>query len=288
MKNAKRMAGAALAILISMVLAVPAQASWQRKWTIGYEKNTNGPEKEVQGTNGWYFMYSEDVNTEGKFDASKAKECIWTDTGSCRLWYDYKEMWMPEPYAAQGYDCLASSCWWRMDGNGIMDPNVKVGAVSSVIAWEAPEDGTYSIRSDYSAGSMLFDWTGKDYDEGDGLTLMLCTDTETVDYAFCGVMPDTGRKVVERMPSGSLKGEVELRKGEKIYIVADPGENGGSDIATVKMEINQEEGKSIRTFWKIVLGTGIAVCFLLIVLAVFLILRSRRAESDLDEADDDE
>ncbi len=286
MKNAKRMAGAALAILISMVLAVPAQASWQRKWTIGYEKNTNGPEKEVQGTNGWYFMFSEDVNTEGKFDASKVKECIWTDTGSCRLWYDYKEMWMPEPYAAQGYDCLASSCWWRMDGNGIMDPNVKVGAVSSVIAWEAPEDGTYSICSDYSAGSMLFDWTGKDYDEGDGLTLMLCTDTETVDYAFCGVMPDTGRKVVDHMPSGSLKGEVELRKGEKIYIVADPGENGGSDIAAVKMEINQEEGKSIRTFWKIVLGTGIAVCFLLIVLAVFLILRSRRAESDLDEDDE--
>ena len=289
MKNTKRrMAGAALAILISMILAVPVQASWQRKWTIGYEKNTNGPEKEIQGTNGWYFMYSEDVNTGGNFEASKAKECIWTDTGSCRMWYDYNEMWMPEPYAVQDYDCLASSCWWRMDGNGIMDPNVKEGAVSSVIAWEAPEDGTYSIHSDYSAGSMPFDWTGKDYDEGDGLTLMLCTDTDTVDHAFCGVMPDTGKKVVDHMPSGSLKGEVELRKGDKIYIVADPGENGGSDIATVKMEITQEEGKSIRTFWKIVLGAGIAVCFLIIVLTVFLFLKSRRTESDLDEDDDDE
>lgn len=286
MTNIKRMAGSVLVILMSVVSVIPVQASWQRKWTIGYEKNTNGPEKRVQGTNGWYFMYSEDVNTGGSFDVSKAKECIWTDMGSCRMWYDYKEMWMPEPYAAEGYDCLDSSCWWRMDGNGIMDPNVRDGAVSSVIAWEAPEDGTYSIISDYTAGSMPFDWTGKDYDEGDGLTLLLCTDTATVDKKFCGVMPETGKKVIDNMPSGSLKGEVELKKGEKIYIVADPGANGGSDIATVKMKITQEKGENVRTFWKIVLGTGIVVCLLLIMLIVFLILRNSRAIIDSEEDDE--
>lgn len=283
MINIKRAAGLALAILISVMSVIPVQASWERKWTIGYEENTNGPEKKVQGTNGWYFMYNEDVNTGGSFDASKAKECIWTDTGSCRLWYDYEEMWMPELYAAEGYDCLASSCWWRMDGNGIMDPNVREGAVSSVIAWEAPEDGTYSVVSDYTAGSMPFDWTGQDYDEGDGLTLLLCTDTDIIDMEFCGVMPEPERKVIDNMPAGSLKGEVELGKGDRIYIVADPGENGGSDIATVKMEIIQEEGKSIQTFWKIVLGAGIAVCILLIVLLVFLILRGLKARDDLEE-----
>lgn len=283
MTNIKRVAGLALVILTGVVSIIPVQASWQRKWTIGYEKNTNGPEKKIQGTNGWYFMYSEAVNTEGKFDAANAKECIWTDKGSCRMWYDYKEMWMPAPYAEEGYDCLASDCWWRMDGNGIMDPNVKEGAVSSVIAWEAPEDGTYSVNSEYAAGSMPFDWTGRDYDDGDGLTLYLCTDTDTVDKAFCGVKPDTGKKVVDNMPSGSLKGEVELKKGEKIYIVADPGENGGSDIATVKMEINQEEGESIRTFWQIIMGAGIAASVLLIGLIIFLALRGRKARIESEE-----
>lgn len=288
MTNVKRAAGLALVILVSFMSVIPVQASLQRKWTIGYEKNTNGPEKKVQGTNGWYFMYSEGVNTGGSFDASKAKECIWTDMGSCRMWYDYKEMWMPEPYAAKDYDCLRSGCWWRMDGNGIMDPNVREGAVSSVIAWEAPEDGTYTISSNYTAGSMPFDWTGKDYDEGDGLTLMLCTATATVDQAFCGVMPRSEKKVIDNMPEGSLKGEVQLRKGEKIYIVADPGVNGGSDIAAVQMEIIQEEGDSIQFFWKIVLGSGIAVCILLIVLIVFLILRGRKTRIELEEDDEAE
>lgn len=285
MANVRRAAGLTLVILISIMSVIPVQASWQRKWTIGYEKNTNGPEKKVQGTNGWYFMYSEDVNTGENFDTSKAEECIWTDTGSCRMWYDYDEMWMPKPYAAEDYDCLRSGCWWRMDGNGIMDPNVKEGAVSSVIAWEAPEDGIYSIGSDYTAGSMPFDWTGRDYDEGDGLTLLLCTDMEVIDKVFCGVMPKSERKVIDNMPTGSLGGEVKLRKGEKIYMVADPGVSGGSDIAAVKMEIMQEEGESIRTFWKIVMGVGIAVSVLLAALIVFLVLRGRRTRITLEEYD---
>ncbi len=290
----KQAAGLGLAILIGITSVMPAQASWQRKWTIGYEENTNGPEKKVQGTNGWYFMYSEDINTGGQLDPSRVKECVWTDAGSCRMWYDYDEMWMPEPYAAKGYDCLAAGCWWRMDANGIMDPNVKEGAVSSVIAWEAPEDGTYSVNADYTAGSMSFDWTGKDYDEGDGLTICLCTETETVDKAFCGVMPKMKRKVVENMPEGNLKGEIRLKKGEKIYIMADPGVSGGSDIATVRMEITQEEGASIQMFWRMAMIAGITLFVLVIVLTAVLLVRGKiytgyeeNEEDEIDEIDEE-
>ena len=283
MTNIKRTAGLALIILLSVSLVMPVEAFGHRKWTIGYDENKNGPKKKEQGANGWYFMYTEEVNTGGKLDTSKVKECVWTDTGSCWMWYDYDAMWVPEVYAAEGFDCLASSCWWRMDGNGIMDPNVTEGAVSGVIAWEAPEYGTYSINVDYTAGSMPFNLYGKDFEDGDGLTLSLCTEEKTVDQAYCGKGPKTGRKVIEDMPSGSLKGEVTLRKGDRIYISADPGEGGGSDIATVKAEIIQEEGESVESFFLTMLAAGIVVVIFCLVLTVVIILKQRKADEELLE-----
>ena len=68
MVNVKRTAKAALLIVIMAVSVMPVQAFGHNKWTIGYEKNTNGPEKKVQGTNGWHFMYSQEVNTDGQLD----------------------------------------------------------------------------------------------------------------------------------------------------------------------------------------------------------------------------
>lgn len=288
MMNVKRAVGSALIFLISISAVMPVQAFGQKKWTIGYEENTNGPEKKVQGTNGWYFMYSEEVNANGEFDTSTVKECVWADQGSCWMWYDYDAMWVPDIYAADGYDCLASNCWWRMDGNGIMDPNVTEGAVRSVIAWEAPEDGTYSVNIDYTAGSMPFNLYGKEYDEGDGLTLCLSSDADTVEKVFCGVAPDSGRKVIENIPTGSLSNTFTLRKGEKIYISADPGVNGGSDIASVKAEIIQEEGESVRSFLMTILAASIAVIVILLILSVVLILRRKNTEWEYEEEEGEE
>ena len=185
-------------------------------------------------------------------------------------------------------DCLESNCWWRMDGNGIMDPNVTEGAVSSVIAWEAPEYGTYSINVEYTAGSMPFNLYGKEYEDGDGLTLSLCTDEKTLDKVFCGVGPDTGRKVIENMPEGSFKEEVTLREGDRIYISADPGANGGSDIATVKAEIIQEDGENVQSFFLTMLAGGIAVIAFSLALVVIIIFKQRNADLDYAEEDEEE
>ena len=288
MKTIKRAAGLALIVLISAASVMPVQAFGQRTWMIGYDENKNGPGKKEQGDNGWYFMYTEEVNTDGTLDTSKVKECVWADTGSCWMWYDYDAMWVPEAYAAEGYDCLASNCWWRMDGNGIMDPNVTEGAVSSVIAWEAPEYGTYSINVEYTAGSMPFNLYGKEYEDGDGLTLSLCTDEKTLDKVFCGVGPDTGRKVIENMPEGSFKEEVTLREGDRIYISADPGANGGSDIATVKAEIIQEDGENVQSFFLTMLAGGIAVIAFSLALVVIIIFKQSNADLDYAEEDEEE
>lgn len=292
MVNVKRAAGFALALIVftASMAVMPAQAFGHKKWTIGYDKNTNGPEKKVQGTNGWYFMYSDETGTNGQLDTSRVKECVWTDSGSCWMWYDYDEMWMPDVYAADGYDCLASKCWWRMDENGIMDPNVEEGALCSVIAWEAPENGTYSINLNYTAGSIPYSWDGEDYNDGDGVTLSICTDAGLLEKVFCGAVPKSEPKVIKNMPSGNMNEKATLKKGEKIYISADPGENGGADIASVQVEITQEEGESIRSYLMTILLGGIVVIAVSIVVIVVGIFRQEKSnwEYEEDEEEDEE
>ncbi|MCI8710034.1 MAG: hypothetical protein HFG99_04135 [Dorea sp.] len=273
----KKAASLILIVLICMMAVMPVQAFGNKKWTIGYEKNTNGPEKKAQGTNGWYFMYSTETDTDGKLNVSEVKECVWSDRGSCWMWYDYDEMWVPDIFAAEGYDCLNTKCWWRMDGNGIMDPNVTEGTVRSIIAWEAPEDGTYSVELAYTAGSLPFDWYGKDYAAGDGVTLSLCTDKGMLDSVFCGKAPraSSKKKKAADIPEGSLGRTVTLKEGERLYVSADPGADGGSDVADIQMKIVQEKGESIRSFMLTLMMVCIAAIIVLVTLGAILIIRSR-------------
>lgn len=284
MINRKKTVGSALIILILAMAVMPAQAFGPGKWTIGYEKNTNGPKKGVQGTNGWYFMYSTETATDGQLDASKVKECVWADKGSCWMWYDYDKMWMPDIYATDRYDCLNQNGWWRMDENGIMDPNVMDGSIRSVIAWEAPEDGTYNVNLDYTAGTLPFNWYGEAYSEGDGLTLSLSTDMGTVDKAFCGVAKkSTDPKKAADIPEGNINREITLKKGERLYVSADPGQNGGSDVADIQMEIVQDKGESVRSFMMTILTASIAAVVIIAAGIVIIILKGRREDRDSEE-----
>lgn len=286
MKNIKRAAGLVLLILICASSVMPAQAFGYRKWMIGYDKNTNGPEDGSQGTNGWYFMYSDETGTDGQFDASKARECVWADKGSCWMWYDYDNMWMPDIYATDSYDCFNQNGWWRMDGNGIMDPNVMDGSIRSIIAWEAPEDGNYNIDLNYTAGSLPFNWYGEEYAEGDGLTLSISTDMGMLDKAYCGIAEKlTGQKKAADIPTGNMNREVTLKKGERIYVSADPGQNGGSDVAEIQMKIVQNKGESVRSFMMTVMMFCIAAIVIILIIIAVIIFKGRRESMALDEED---
>lgn len=224
-------------LALTICFGTSALAEDAKEWTIGYEENKNGPEEEKQGTNGWYFLYSSEMNTDGALDASKLKECIWSNSGSCWMYYGYTGLWMPEKYTKKGYDCGEQKNWWRMDGNGIMDPSAGNDSFRSVIAWEAPKDGKYSVEMEYTAGSDSYEWEGKTYynEDADGLTLSLNTEKEVLEKAFC-------EAVTEKKPelgTGKLSSEVELKKGEKLYVSADPGKNGSGDSVQIKMSIKQ-------------------------------------------------
>lgn len=231
-----------MVLVLTMSLGMSALAGEEKEWTIGYEENKNGPEEEKQGTNGWYFLYSKEMNTDGVLDTSKLKECIWANSGSCWMYYGYSGLWMPEKYTKKGYDCGEEKNWWRMDGNGIMDPSAGDDSVRSVIAWEAPEDGTYQIEMEYTAGSDSYEWEGETYynEDADGLTLSLNTEKDVLQKAFC-------EAVTEKKPelgTGKFSSEAELKKGERLYVSADPGKNGSGDSVQIKMTIKQEDSSA--------------------------------------------
>ena len=90
------------------------------------------------------------------------------------------------------------------------------------------------------------------------------------------------------MPAGSMSGKVTLRKGERVYVSADPGENGGADIATVKIEIIQEEGESVRSFLMTILLGGIIVIAVILVVTVIAVVRRIKSDWELEENEEDE
>ncbi len=235
--NAGMLKTGCLMLAFILCFSISAFSAENKEWTIGREENQNGPSDNEQGTNGWYFLYSEEMDTDGVLDTSKLKECLWSDWGSCWLYYGYEAMWMPEQYASKDYDFNKKGNWWRMDSNGIMDPNAGDDSVRSVIAWEAPESGTYSIELDYTAGTGSYEWEGKTYyaEDGDGLTLSINTEKEILEKVYCEAVS----KEKPDLPSGTLLAEAELKKGERLYISADPGGNGSCDAASIKMNITQ-------------------------------------------------
>ena len=221
----------------TMLFPISVNAAEIKEWTIGYEENKKGPVDEKQGENGWYFLYGEEINTEGKLDSEKLKECVWSDSGSCWMYYGVEAMWMPEKYAAEDYDCDENKNWWRMDSNGIM--NTGCDDYRMAIAWEAPQSGTYSVNVEYTAGTDSYEWEGITYyqEEGDGLTLSINSEKEILDKEFC-------KAVTEKEPDlseGRLSAQIELEKGERIYLSSDPGENADGDSVRLKAKILQLE-----------------------------------------------
>lgn len=231
---------------LTMCFASSTQAADAKEWTIGYKENTNGPKEEKQGTNGWYFQYGNETNTDGKLDVSKLKECKWGTDGSCWFYYGYSGMWMPDAYLKKGYDCNKQGNWWRNDGNGKLDPNAGKEAVRGVISWKAPESGTYKVNMDYTAGSNSYEWEGKTYysKDRDGVYLSLNTKKDILDKVHC----ESVTKKSPKLTKGNMKTEVELKKGESIYASVDPGKNGSNDEAKIKMKIQQTKVTKEKSF----------------------------------------
>lgn len=209
-------------------------------WTMGSETNTNGPIAGKQGGNGWYFLYSEQIGAGGSLNTNKLKPAKWENKGSLHFVYASPEdrMWVPGPYAKDGYSPEANNNWWMMDGNGRLDTNVEKGAVSGAYAWAAPADGVYNVDVDYTAGSKAFEWEGVFFSTGDGVTLSLNTKKTMLEKIEA---PAVSTESPEKLSTGQMNKDVELKEGELIYVAVDPNKAGDYDTADFKIKITKKE-----------------------------------------------
>ena len=88
-------------------------------------------------------------------------------------------------------------------------------------------------------------------------------------------MLSSKKKKAADIPEGSLGRTVTLKEGERLYVSADPGADGGSDVADIQMKIVQEKGESIRSFMLTLMMVCIAAIIVLVTLGAILIIRSR-------------
>lgn len=85
------------ATILTMATALPVSAATlpsanyssadQNQWTMGFKKNTNPMTRGVQGSNGWYCLYTTQTNREGSFNVDNMKLTKWATTMS--LWKFY-------------------------------------------------------------------------------------------------------------------------------------------------------------------------------------------------------
>lgn len=276
MKISKLRTVATLLLCMALIISQAAvsfavdedSADAKQCWTLGLSKNVNGPEDGVQGTNGWYFMYTDqiDLGAGNVFDASKIKECTWATKGSMKLKSEggeYDAMWVPENYLADGLTGEAlyqpngdnpdgTFNNWVMTSDGTLNTDVETTAVTGIYAWEAPEAGDYSYELAYNAGGNHCDLWGsryyyyKDYYIQDGtpskrtpkqreggVAVSVNTADAQKDYVECIAMTEDH----DYLYSGNFSGKVTLEKGEKIYFAVDPREVGPYDMANLKITV---------------------------------------------------
>lgn len=230
--------------ILSMAAALKADAAGfpepqynsenQTEWTIGFSKNKNGMARGIQGSNGWYCLYTLESNKGGVFNLSKMKAAKWGRKSNCWKYYGVTNNWSPDIYLQEGYDFSGNGNWWLMDGNGRMDTNVAKGVVSGAYAWAAPADGRYRVSVDYTAGggNSTYD-SGITYYAEDGVTLSINTKDGLLALA------DTPATTADnpQLSQGNLTKTAQLKGGELVYVIVDPQKSGGYDYAQLSIHI---------------------------------------------------
>lgn len=206
----------------------------QTEWTIGFRKNTNSMARGIQGSNGWYCLYTLESNKGGAFNISKMKAAKWGKTSNCWKYYGVTNNWSPDIYLQEGYDFSGNGNWWLMDGNGRMDTNVAKGVVSGAYAWAAPADGRYRVSVDYTAGggNSTYDDSITYYAE-DGVTLSINTKDGLIALADTPATTEAN----PQLSQGNLTKTAQLKGGELVYVIVDPQKSGGYDYAQLSIHI---------------------------------------------------
>ena len=168
----------------------------------------------ANGTKGWYIMYSTEYNKgKGTFPVSTLKECVENEAGN----------YMPKKEDRPGEN---DGMWFGIKlGVGQINPDLNYTAA---MKWVCTEPGRYRIMCDYWLGS----W--QDAPENDGVFFGVydkngkaLSSAETTGYKSNIKQANTAHPTNPTQPK--YQDEVDLKKGDCYYFVADPKLTGSCD-----------------------------------------------------------
>lgn len=203
------------------------------EWTMGFKQKINSMQRGIQGSNGWYCLYTPETNKNGAFNLEKMRLTTWGRTSNCWKYYGVVYNWSPDLYLQDNYDFSGNGNWWLMDGNGRMDTNVAKGVVSGAYAWAAPVDETYKISVAYVAGGGNQNYEGVQYFATDGVTLSINTKKGAQKVVDA---PATTKENPD-LSTGTIEKSIKLKAGELVYFVVDPQKAGDYDYTQLQIYI---------------------------------------------------
>lgn len=218
-----------LSLALSLLLPMAALAQEETEdllYIYGGASNKNRAKLKTMGQQGWYMMYSTQINAGEEIDLSTFKECVQTETG----------MWRPgESVDITGFDpeqpektITFRADWFNIRKDGFLTGDT---GFSAAVKWVCEQDGVYDLLGCYSGGSSA-GYAAKAYYEPNGSYIPACDGVFMSMFIkgermFCA---DTWEGEGRRLPQTEINYPgVAFKAGDEIWLVTDTKENGGWD-----------------------------------------------------------
>jgi len=229
-----------LAIVLAITVALPtiALANDTGPWVFGREGARIG--ENDQGLNGFFYMYTPEINTGGTYNPARFGYLVWAATSH---WRFFGGASWSLPYAGpqlnprfydpghvneHGQPDPIDGHWFGIFGDGGFFPDAYF---NPVLRWDAPRAGVFSIDAQIYAGvnHQFFNYyTAQDaLDEPtiDGVTVTIQQGTSRLFSANSGAVNSNNN----RIPVPVL--EVEMQAGESLFFITDQNSDPNWDIA---------------------------------------------------------
>ncbi len=205
-----------------------------------YSFGGGGSVPTTQGVDGWYYLFSRDINQGDNFDLASFEECAYPGaTSGIMAWGgDY---WTPDMDDSELSDFISeddpetpdvdewkNEFWWSLDPvSGAVVPD---GNLTAAVKWVVPVSGKYDMTVLLSGGysTSYEQWGLPEEVPNDGVYASVYYNGERIFSKDC-----TGKPAEVT----ALDKEMELTAGDEFYFIMDPKELAGRgyDAGTYKV-----------------------------------------------------
>ncbi len=224
----------AAVLLLSLLAPALAEGEDLPTYIFGGASNKNRAKLKTMGQQGWYLMYSTQVNAGETIDLTTFKECVLTETG---MWKPGETVQLPleAPDAAEDAVASYSGEWFLIRKDGLLAPDT---GFSAALKWVCENEGVYDFVVGYSGGSSS-GYAAEGHNDPNGGYWVPASDGVYMSAWIKRAEAQTPEKLMF-VDTWTYEGHtlshtdeafdgVELKAGDEVWLVCDPKLNGGWD-----------------------------------------------------------